>query len=632
MAGIAHWLFVIPLAPLIAAVLNALLGRWWIRKRAHWLAIPAVAISFVLSLFVLAAVSGSEEPLQQTLYTWIPAGDFQIPVAFSVDHLAAIMLVVVTGVSLLVHIYSIGYMHHDPGYPRFFAWLPLFVFAMLILVMSNNFLLLFFGWEGVGLCSYLLIGFWFRRRSAALAAKKAFIVNRVGDFGFELGIMLLFLKTGSLVYHDVFAKLSSLSQGTVTLIALLLFMGAIGKSAQVPLFVWLPDAMEGPTPVSALIHAATMVTAGIFMVARAHPIFLAAPTAMEVVSIIGALTAFIAATIAVTQFDIKRVIAYSTVSQLGYMAMGLGVGAWSAAIFHLFTHAFFKALLFLGSGSIMHALEDELDMRRMGGLKAVMPLTYWTFVIGAFANAGLVPFAGFWSKDEIIVGSWVGGHPFVAIVGLVTAFFTALYMFRAVFLAFHGVPRYDRHLHPHDPSLSMSLPLLILAIGSLIAGFVGVPPEQGWIHHFLEPVFTDATQHEASLSLTIGFAVISTLVVLAGIWLAAALYLQRSLSPEALAQRLGPLYQLAAHKWYFDEIYDRFIVQPGYALARGLWHGVDVAIIDGAVNGMARVVAATAQAWRRLQTGLVANYALIIALGTVIIVGVYLVMGSTLFR
>ena len=627
------WLVVIPLAPLLAALLNFLFGKWWIRQRAHWLAVPAVALSFLVSLLAAAPVLGGHETLRQPLYTWIAAGDFHVPVELVVDELTAVMLLVVTGVSLLVHIYSIGYMQHDPAYYRFFAWLPLFVFSMVMLVLASNFLVLFVFWEAVGLCSYLLIGFWFRRRSAAEAAKKAFVVNRVGDFGFALGVMLLFTSLGTLDYEAVFHAVPELSSGTVTAIALLLFTGAVGKSAQLPLFVWLPDAMEGPTPVSALIHAATMVTAGIFMVARAHPIFLAAPTAMWVVATIGALTAFVAATIATTQFDIKRVIAYSTVSQLGYMAMALGVGAWIPAIFHLFTHAFFKALLFLGSGSVMHALHDELDMRRMGGLKRWMPLTYWTFVIGAAANAGIVPLAGFWSKDEILVGAWVGGAPLLALLGLVAAFFTSLYMFRAVFLTFHGEPRFDPHeLHPHDPPATMAVPLVVLAIGALLAGFAGVPPENGWIHHALEPVFEAVEHHTVPLGITVGFAVISTIVALGGLWVAYAAYVSGSIAPARVAERLGWLYRLAANGWYFDVLYQRFIVRPLETFAEWLWRTVDVGIIDGAVNGLAQAVAALAQLWRRLQTGLVANYALVIALATVILVGVSLVMGSTLFR
>lgn len=627
------WLVIIPLAPLLAALLNFLLGRWWIRQRTHWLAVPAVGFSFLVSLIAAWSVFTSHQPLRQQLYTWITAGDFQIGVTLAVDQLTAIMLLVVTGVSFLVHVYSIGYMHHDPAYYRFFAWLPLFVFSMVMLVLATNLLVLFVFWEAVGLCSYLLIGFWFRRRSAAEAAKKAFIVNRIGDFGFTLGLFFLFTYTGSLDYEEIFRTIPNLSPTTVTLIALLLFTGSVGKSAQLPLFVWLPDAMEGPTPVSALIHAATMVTAGIFLVARMHPVFLASPTAMLVVAIVGAMTAFIAATIATTQFDIKRVIAYSTVSQLGYMAMALGVGAWTAAIFHLFTHAFFKALLFLGSGAVMHALHDELDMRRMGGLKCWMPLTYWTFLVGTAANAGLIPLAGFWSKDEILVGAWVNGAPLLTLLGLVTAFFTSLYMFRVVFLTFHGEPRFDRHQrHPHDPPPSMGVPLVLLALGAATAGLVGLPPEAGWIHQVLEPVFEGAPHHEVGVSLTIALGLISTLVALLGWWVAYLAYVRGTISPVTVANRLGTFYRLAANGWYFDLLYQRLIVRPVHQLATWLWRTIDIGVIDGTVNGVASLITLTAQLWRRLQTGLVANYALAIALGTVLLLGIYLAVGSPLFR
>ncbi|HEX5499460.1 MAG TPA: NADH-quinone oxidoreductase subunit L, partial [Thermomicrobiales bacterium] len=382
----------------------------------------------------------------------------------------------------------------DPGFWRFFAYLPLFVFSMLMLVLANNFLVLFIFWEGVGLCSYLLIGFWFRRRAAADAAKKAFIVNRIGDLGFGLAIMWTFFAFGTIDFQEVFAKVPTMSTGVLTGIALLFFLGACGKSAQFPLHVWLPDAMEGPTPVSALIHAATMVTAGIYLVARAHPIYQAAPNALVIVAIIGAFTAFMAATIGMAQNDIKKVIAYSTLSQLGYMCFALGVGAWIAAIFHLLTHAFFKALLFLGAGSVIHGMDEEQDIRNMGGLRKYMPITFVTFVIASFANAGVVPFAGFWSKDEIILGGWVSAAQpigkIVAVVGLITAFFTGLYMFRVVFLVFTGKPRYDEHaIHPHESPPTMTIPLILLAIPSLLIGFVGVPPGNSPIEHFLAPVF-----------------------------------------------------------------------------------------------------------------------------------------------
>ncbi|HET9015655.1 MAG TPA: NADH-quinone oxidoreductase subunit L [Thermomicrobiaceae bacterium] len=631
----ANWLFLIPLAPLVAAVVNFVFGRWYIRDRAHWISITAVGISFVVSVIVFAQIYGGTVPLSQHLYTWIPVGDFQIPVTLTVDQLTAIMLLVVSGVSLLVHIYSVGYMRGDGGYYRFFSYLPLFVFSMLMLVLASNYLLLFVFWEGVGLCSYLLIGFWFRRLSAANAAKKAFIVNRVGDLGFGIGIMFIFVKVGSLDYTRVFAAVPHLPSGSITLIALLLFTGAIGKSAQIPLFVWLPDAMEGPTPVSALIHAATMVTAGIFMVARSFPIFSASHTAMLVVAIIGAITAFVAATIGLTQYDIKKVIAYSTVSQLGYMAFALGVGAWTAAIFHLMTHAFFKGLLFLGAGSVIHGMHDEQDMRFMGGLKKYMPITFWTFLIGAAANAGLFPFAGFWSKDETILGAWAGGFPIIAIVGLIAAFFTSLYMFRVVFLTFLGEERFDHaHVHPHESPSTMTVPLVVLAIGAGLAGFLGFP-DHSWIASFLGPVFTHngvVAEPHPSVSTTVIFAVVSTIIAVSGILLTWRAYVSRKIVPAAISARLGPLYQLSFRKWYFDEIYERLIVHPLYLASVFLWRVVDVRVIDATVNGVAGVVSFTSERWRRAQTGLVANYALAIALGAVIIVGVYLIVDSSLIR
>ncbi|MBA3644036.1 MAG: NADH-quinone oxidoreductase subunit L, partial [Chloroflexia bacterium] len=463
-----QYLYLIPLLPFLAFLINLLWGRSLIRDRAHWVAVPAVFLSWLFSVFVFFEIRDNEEPLRQHLFRWIPAGDFNVDVTLYADQLTAIMLLVVTTVGFLVHVYSIGYMHGDGGYYRFFAFLPLFVFSMLMLVLADNFLLLFVFWEGVGLCSYLLIGFWFKRRSAINAARKAFVVNRIGDLGFGLGIMWIFAALGTIDFYGedgVFARVPDLATGTVTGIALLLFLGACGKSAQFPLHVWLPDAMEGPTPVSALIHAATMVTAGIYMVARTHAIFEISDTAMLVVALIGAFTALMAATIGLVQNDIKRVVAYSTLSQLGYMAFALGTGAWVAAIFHLMTHAFFKGLLFLGAGSVIHGMHEEQDIQKMGGLRRYMPITFWTFVVASLANAGVVPFAGFWSKDEIILGSWISDHQpigkVVAVVGLVAAFLTGLYMFRLVFLTFTGKPRFDTaHLQPHESPSSMAVPLI----------------------------------------------------------------------------------------------------------------------------------------------------------------------------
>src|SRR3954447_11718016 len=495
----SQYLFLIPLLPLLAFVINLIFGRY-IRENAHWIAVPAVFISFLLSLLVMREIYTTGQPLRQDLYTWIQSGDFHIGVNFFVDQLTAVMLIVVTSVGFLVHFYSIGYMHGDASYARFFSYLPFFVFAMLILVLAENYLLLFFAWEGVGLASYLLIGFWFTRRSASNAAQKAFIVNRIGDLAFGLGLIWIFYQFGTLDFYPVFAQVHNAPVGIVTGIALLLFGGAIGKSAQFPLHVWLPDAMEGPTPVSALIHAATMVTAGIYLIARTYVFYENAPNAMLVVALVGGFTSFMAATIAVAQNDIKRVVAYSTLSQLGYMAMGAGVGAFIPAIFHLVTHAFFKGCLFLGAGSVIHGLHEEQNIQRMGGLRRWMPVTFWTFLAASFANAGMIPFAGFWSKDEIIVGAWVTDQipitigQILAIVGLVTAFLTAFYMFRLVFLVFTGEPRFDPHeIHPHESPPSMTIPLVLLAIPSVALGWmIGWPPEGGSIHAFLEPVFHDA--------------------------------------------------------------------------------------------------------------------------------------------
>jgi len=672
----ADYLFLIPLLPLVAFAINLLFGRGYIRENAHWVACPAVFASWVLSLLVLLDINDSDEPISQHLFRWIPAGDFTVDVNLFADQLTAVMLLVVTTVGFLVHVYSIGYMKGDGGYYRFFSYLPLFVFSMLMLVLADNFLLLFVFWEAVGLCSYFLIGFWYKRRSAINAAKKAFIVNRVGDLGFGLGIMWVFASFGTMAFYGgdgVFARAPELATGTLTGICLLLFLGACGKSAQFPLHVWLPDAMEGPTPVSALIHAATMVTAGIYMVARAHPLFLESETAMVVVAIVGAFTAFMVATIGLVQNDIKRVVAYSTLSQLGYMAFALGTGAWVAAIFHLLTHAFFKGLLFLGAGSVIHGMHEEQDIRNMGGLRRYLPITTWTFVIASLANAGVIPFAGFWSKDEIIVGSWISDiqpvGKIVAVVGLVTAFLTGLYMFRLVFLVFFTKPRFDtEQVHPHESPASMALPLVLLAVPAAAIGFVGFPPEDGPLHHFLEPVFagesveasdeevaalftlqeeTDdehteegvtggehaaAGGHHVSTETTVTFGIISTVVAAAGILLAYMTYITGSISASGVANRFRALYQFLYEKWRWDELYNAVIVRPLSDLAMMLWQVVDIGIIDASVNGVATGLGALSQRLRHVQTGLVANYALAIALGMVLMVGVYLGLFSNLFR
>jgi NADH-quinone oxidoreductase subunit L len=629
-------LVLIPALPLAAAVINFLFGRWYLKTVAAWVAIAAVGVSFLLSVAVfLEQVGDSHGTLTQELYTWIPAGSFEVPLNLHVDNLSAIMLMVVMSVSLLVHIYSVGYMHGDPGIYRFYSYLPLFVFSMLMLVLADNYLVIFFGWEAVGLSSYLLIGYYFRRKSAADAAKKAFIVNRIGDFGFGLGIMFLFMHLGTVMFEDIFANIGTLGGSTITVIALLLFTGAIGKSAQLPLFVWLPDAMEGPTPVSALIHAATMVTAGVYMVARSYPIFIASETAMLVVSIVGAVTAIIAATIAITQYDIKRVVAYSTVSQLGFMVFALGTGAWIAAIFHLMTHAFFKGLLFLGSGSVIHGMGGEQDMRKMGGLKKYMPITYWTFLIAAAANAGIFPLAGFWSKDEILVGAYLDHSYVIMTIGFIAAFFTSLYMFRAVFMTFHGKEKFNtRKVHPHESPLIMTVPLVILAVASVGAGFLGFPPEDGWLHGFLHEAFELIHAHHVSMTETLIFGVLSTVVALSGLSVAYLAYMKQSktFSPTVWAERFPWLYSLFYNKWYFDQIYEALVVHPLWWFSENiLWKIVDVKIIDGLVNGVASSTSFASGQLRRVQTGFVSNYALAIALGAVVIVGIYFVFVSNVF-
>jgi NADH-quinone oxidoreductase subunit L len=670
--AMSQYLFLIPLLPLLAFAINLLFGRY-IRTNAHWIATPAVFISFLLSLLVLREINDTGQVMRQDLYTWIQSGTFHIGINLYVDQLTAVMLMVVTAVGFLVHVYSKGYMAGDPGFARFFSYLPFFVFSMLMLVLADNFLLLFFFWEGVGLASYLLIGFWFVRRSASSAAQKAFIVNRIGDLAFGLGLIWIFYQFGTLEFRQVFAQVPAAPVAVVTGIAILLFGGAAGKSAQFPLHVWLPDAMEGPTPVSALIHAATMVTAGIYLIVRTNIFYQSAPNAMLVVALIGAFTSFMAATIAVAQNDIKRVIAYSTLSQLGYMAMGAGVGAFIPAIFHLVTHAFFKGCLFLGAGSVIHGMHEEQNIQNMGGLRKYMPVTFWTFVIASLANAGLVPFAGFWSKDEIIVGSWVTNSisvpigKLLAIAGLVTAFFTAFYMFRLVFLVFTGQPRYDTHaVHPHESVPSMAIPLVLLAIPSAILGLqIGLPPEGGRIHTFLDPVFhaeagdtgegdvqaslyttgelvapsnqsVDASEgsesagHEVSQQTIILFGVVSTLVALSGIGLAWLTYVRQAIpAPE---ERASALYLFLRDKWRWDELYNGMIVTPLQNFAVWLWRVVDTRIIDGAVNGVATGIGAVSQRLRHVQTGLVTNYALAIALGMVVLVGIYLGLASSLFH
>ncbi len=568
----------------------------------------SVTISFLMavSIFVemLSFPAGDRQHIVKQ-FEWISAGSFSVNVSFQVDQLSILMTLIVTGVGSLIHMYSIGYMHGDRGFWRFFAYLNLFIFAMLTLVLADNFLLMFVGWEGVGLCSYLLIGFWydknFEKGTTGDAAKKAFIVNRIGDFGFLLGMFLIFSTFGSLNFETVFSAASVLNRGDSTMmwITLLLFAGATGKSAQIPLYVWLPDAMAGPTPVSALIHAATMVTAGVYMVARSSILFALSPVTMDVVAIIGAMTAFYAATIGLVQNDIKKVLAYSTISQLGYMFLGLGVGAFASGIFHVMTHAFFKALLFLGSGAVIHAMHEEQDIQKMGGLKQYLPTTYKTFLIGAIAISGIPPLAGFFSKDEILWRAFADGSPVLWLVGAAGAGLTAFYMFRLVALTFEGSPRFDEHhLHPHEAPKTMTIPLVVLAALSVVGGFIGIPESLGGgdrFGHFLEPVFERADSkmllpyHEVSAVEYVLMAV-SVAIAVTGIFFARRIYLQRKEIADRTAAKFSRTYKLLLNKYFVDEIYDATIVMPvEKSSEKLLWKGVDVGLIDGLINFSAKM-------------------------------------------
>jgi len=619
------WL--IPALPLAAAVVNGLFGRRWLHRATGLVASLALGASALLAIAVFVEVLGAHDARRTvTLYEWIGVGDFHARVSALVDPLSALMALVVTGVSFLIHVYSNGYMEHDRGVHRFFTWLPLFVFFMLVLVLADNYVVMFVGWEGVGLCSYLLIGFWFERPEPYIAAKKAFVMNRIGDWGFTVGMILTFLAVGSVTFTEVFEKVGRVDPTLLTVIALAFFLGATGKSAQLPLHSWLPDAMEGPTPVSALIHAATMVTAGVYLVARSTPLFAAAGPALPVVGIVGAITALFAATIALVQFDIKRVMAYSTVSQLGYMFLALGVGAPIAAIFHLATHAFFKALLFLGSGSVIHATEEQ-DMRRMGGLRRKLPVTYWTMLLAGGALAAIPPLAGFWSKDEIVGAAFTNGYPILWGIGVATGVLTAFYVTRAMYLTFHGEPR-DRHIyeHAHESPPVMTVPLALLAAGAVLSGVVlGFPPEGGFVHRSLEPVLSveRPEQHaEPNYVLIAGLAATSVAAGLAGIAVGLAMYARRRPDPAAVARAAGPIYTLLLNKYFVDELYDHRIVDLGKAAFGAAW-AFDIHIIDGLVNRLGWLTALVGSGARRIQTGLVGNYALSIVAGLVVLIAVY---------
>jgi NADH-quinone oxidoreductase subunit L len=599
-------LWLIPILPLAGFIINGLFGRRFSKGLVNAVALGSVILSFVWALKTIFGLDLSQ-PYTERYFTWIQSGAFRVGCDFSVDKLTAVMLMVVTGVGSLIHIYSVGYMAHEGGYYRFFAYLNLFMFFMLTLVLAANYLIMFIGWEGVGLCSYLLIGFYFDKKFATNAGNKAFIVNRIGDFGFLLGMFLTFGLFGSLDFATVFPQAAGKPEAALTAIGLLLMLGACGKSAQVPLYVWLPDAMAGPTPVSALIHAATMVTAGVYMTARSWAIYVHAPAAMDTIAVIGIVTAFFAATIGLAQNDIKKVFAYSTVSQLGYMFVGVGSGAFGAGIYHLVTHAFFKALLFLGAGSVIHALSGEQDMRNMGGLRKKTPWTFLTMMCAAVAIAGVPPFSGFFSKDAILLAAYHRA-PWIYWVGTITAGMTAFYVFRAMFLTFFGEYRGDAH--PHESPPVMIIPLVVLAALSLAGGFLFRIP------NILESVFPHVEELE-----DVSLMAISTGAGLLGIFVAWLMYVARPGMADSLAGSMKGIYTLIYNKYFVDEIYDATVVNPVVKGSRmALWKGVDAGLIDGAVNGIGSRAQSIGGVLRLLQSGNIRSYATWVLLGSVLII------------
>ncbi|HEX2253476.1 MAG TPA: NADH-quinone oxidoreductase subunit L [Thermoanaerobaculia bacterium] len=639
-------LWLIPLLPFLGAATNAVLGPRVPKAVTATVGVGVPGVTLLLALGALVQYAArAPEPFEQVLYAWT-AGSIDIPVAFLLDPLSAVMLFVVTFVGFWIHLYSVGYMGHETGFQRYFVYLNLFMGAMLLLVLGNNFLVMFVGWEGVGLCSYLLIGFYYTERVPPEAGRKAFIVNRIGDFAFLVGMFALFAAFGSLEYREIFDAVRespalvtgdyALGLSLAAFVCLCFFIGAAGKSAQIPLYVWLPDAMAGPTPVSALIHAATMVTAGVYMVVRTNVLYQLAPGVSLLVAVVGAATALFAATIGLAQDDIKKVLAYSTVSQLGYMFLAAGLGAYSAAVFHLGTHAFFKALLFLGSGSVIHAMGGEQDMKKMGGLKKWMPVTYWTFVIAALAIAGIPPLAGFFSKEEILAAAVGEGQWILYLVGLATAALTAFYMFRAVFLTFEGDFRgseEQRH-HLHESPWLMTVPLVVLAAGSVVVGWVGIPAalsfgaDINWLHHWLEPVIAGVGEtaheaHHASLLVEWLFIAVAVAVAVGGIGLAYLLFMKRPpLDGEReLVERLGPAHTVLANKYWVDEAYTRWIVQPLGWLSEAFWKVVDGWVIDGALHAGAFFTELTGDLGRFSTTGNVRNYLLYFFLGVVALLG-----------
>ena len=660
-----EYFWLIPFLPLLGFLVNGLFQKWLNEKSAGLIASAAVGAAFalaVVSFIGLTSMPADHRMVHHTISSWIEAGRFQAPLAFLLDPLSMVMVLVITGVGFLIHVYSIGYMHGDPGVKRFFTYLNLFMFAMLVLVLADNLLLLFVGWEGVGLCSYLLIGYWYEKKSATDAGKKAFIMNRIGDFGFLLATSLLFWTVGTVNFHEIAERapgLMAAGGGMITAITLLFFLGATGKSAQLPLYTWLPDAMEGPTPVSALIHAATMVTAGVYLLARTQFLYTMAPLTMFVVLVIGMATAIFAGSIGLAQTDIKKVLAYSTVSQLGFMFAACGVGAFAATIFQLVTHAFFKALLFLGSGSVIHGLHGEQEMPKMGGLKDKMPTTFRVFLIGGLALSGVPIFAGFFSKDEILWEVFSSGNVIPWVILAIAALFTAFYTTRAIILTFYGRPR-DKHLydHAHESPAVMTVPLNILALLSIVGGLIGIPllaggqrlktwlspvlgggahggaeAAHGAISHgaadvavshavaqakpFHYPGLLPSFGHDTTLEIIL--IVVSVAIALIGIFLAGRVYSGEALAAERLRQSWGGLHRLLANKYFVDELYDAMVVRPIKSVSDMFWRIVDVRGIDGAVNGVGTFMRSTGDELRRWQTGLAQNYAVAIVIGTLLI-------------
>ncbi|MFA5011292.1 MAG: NADH-quinone oxidoreductase subunit L [Ignavibacteria bacterium] len=627
-----NYFILIVVLPLLGFLVNSLLGKKLnSEKLSGWLSSILVFIPFLIGVYYLIELLKLPPESRTIVYkyfSWISAGSFNLDYSFLIDPLSLVMILVVTGIGFLIHVYSIGYMHGDKGYPSFFANLNLFIFAMLHLILADNFLLVFLGWEGVGLCSYLLIGFWYEKKFTGDAAKKAFVVNRIGDFGFMIAMFLIFEYFGTLNISTFSGSIAGFPVNSPLLvaIALLFFLGATGKSAQIPLFVWLPDAMAGPTPVSALIHAATMVTAGVYLIARTSLLYALAPIASNVILIIGIATAILSATIALKQNDIKKILAYSTVSQLGFMFIALGTQSYVAAVFHLVTHAFFKALMFLGSGSVIHGMHEEQDIRKMGGLKSKMKITYITFLMGAIAISGIPPFSGFFSKDEILYKTFINAGILPYLLVLITAAFTAFYMFRLVGLTFFGKSRYDSNVHPHESPSTMTIPLIILAVLSVFGGFIGLPHIFGYnvLEHWLEPVFANSysviqTWRPDSIhavSTEIILIIVSVIVAAASILISFRKYSKQ----ESFEEERG-LGKVLENKYYLDEVYDKTVVEPIFKTSdRLLWKIFDVKIIDGIVNGAANFASRTSLDWKKLQTGVIQDYGTFAVAGVIIII------------